>query len=151
MTSVDMGRLEIELARYEHLLDSLTGLPKWALLIDRTAVSVARARRTGAQVAIFVLDDPRFTDGPRDVIRVVGVLQARIRPDDTLARIGDHRFAVVCNDISQDEDAALVARRLIYDAGIICGLGIALSNDDELSPSLIARALLEAVRTAPAF
>src|SRR5947207_10956132 len=97
MTSVDLGWLEIERARYELLLDSLTGLPRWALLIDRTAVSLARARRTGNQIAVFVLDDPRYSAGPPDIVRIAKVLESRVRPDDTLARIGDRRFAVVCN------------------------------------------------------
>lgn len=149
MTSVDLGWLEIERARYDILLDSLTGLPRWALLIDRTAVALARARRTGRQVAVFVLEDPHFVGAPRDILRVVEILQSLIRPDDALARIGDHRFAVVCNDIRQDEDAALVARRLIYDAGFVCGLGVALGCDDDPPELVIARALLEAVRTTP--
>jgi GGDEF domain-containing protein len=58
MTSVDMGWLEIERARYEMLLDPLTGLPRWGLLLDRTAVALARARRSGTTVAIFVIEDP---------------------------------------------------------------------------------------------
>jgi len=104
MTSVDLGWLEIERARYETLLDSLTGLPRWGLLIDRTAVALGRAARAGTEVAVFVLDDPHFADRPHDVLAVARTLQDRIRPDDTLARIGDRRFAVVCNDIRADED-----------------------------------------------
>ncbi len=149
MTSVDLGWLEIECARYELLLDSLTGLPRWALLIDRTAVAIARARRTGKQVAVLVLDNPTFAVGPPDVLRVVSVLQGCIRPDDTLARIGDRRFAVVCNDINQDVDAALIARRLISGTGIHCGLGVALGGDEDPPELVIARALREAVRTTP--
>jgi GGDEF domain-containing protein len=149
MTAVDLGWLEIERARYDMLLDSLTGLPRWALLIDRTAVALARARRAGRQIAIFVLDEPRSIDGLPDIVRVARSLQTRLRPDDTLARIGDRRLAVLCNDIQLDEDAALVARRLVYDAGIECGLGVALGGDDELPDLVIARALLAAVRTTP--
>ena len=149
MTSVDLGWLEIERARYETLLDSLTGLPRWALLIDRTAVALARARRTERQVAVLVLDDPHFRDGPRDILQVVAAIQSRIRPDDTLARIGDRRFAVVCNDISQDEDAALVARRLIFNAGLLCGLGVALGTDEAPPELVIARALLAALPRSP--
>jgi GGDEF domain-containing protein len=147
MTSVDLGWLAIERARHEMLLDKLTGLPRWALLIDRTGVALARARRTGNQVAVFVLDDPRFDAGPPDILHVAEVLKSRVRPDDTLARIGDRRFAVLCNEIRQDEDAALVARRLISGTGIRCSLGVALGDDEEPPDVVIARALLEAVRT----
>jgi len=145
VTSVDLSWLEIERARYENLRDSLTGLPRWGLLIDRTAVALARARRHDQQVAVFVLDEPHFATGTYDVMRVVATLQERLRPDDTLARIGDRRFAVVCNDIRHDEDAALVARRLIVDTGLRCGLGVALGGDDEPPDHVIARALLASV------
>lgn len=149
MTSVDLGWLEIERARYETLLDSLTGLPRWGLLIDRTAVALARARRAGTTVAVFVIDEPHFPDQPYDVLAVTKALRDRLRPDDTLARIGDRRFAVVCNDIGEDQDAALVAGRLIWGIGIVCGLGIALGNDDDPPELVIARALLAALPREP--
>jgi GGDEF domain-containing protein len=149
MTSIELGRLEMERARYEHLLDDLTGLPKWALLIDRTAVALARAQRTGNQVAVFVIDDPHFAHGPRTVKTVVATLQERIRPDDTLARLDDRRFAVMCNEMPADQDAALVARRLVYSTGIVCGLGVALSDADDNPEQLIGRALVEAARVDP--
>jgi GGDEF domain-containing protein len=150
MTSVDLGWLEIERTRYETLLDSLTGLPRWGLLIDRTAVAIARAQRAGNTVAVFVLDDPHFPDRPYDILSVVQALKQRIRPDDTLARIGDRRFAVVCNDIQADEDAALVARRLVYASGLVSGLGVALGNDHDPPELVIARALLAAIGRGPA-
>jgi GGDEF domain-containing protein len=150
MTSVDLGWLEIERARYETLLDSLTGLPRWGLLIDRTAVAIARAQRAETTVAVFVLDDPHFPDRPYDIKAVVKVLQSRLRPDDTLARIGDRRFAVVCNEMHADEDAALVARRLVYASGLVSGLGVALGNDHDPPELVIARALVAALPKPPA-
>jgi GGDEF domain-containing protein len=149
MTSVDLGWLEIERARYELLLDPLTALPRWTLLIDRVSVALARSRRIEKQVAVFAIDDPHIQGAPRDIKRVAAMLKARIRPDDTLARIGDRRFAVVCNDIGADEDAAHVARRLIYDSGVICGLGVALGDANDTPELLIGRALLEMIRTSP--
>jgi GGDEF domain-containing protein len=149
MTSVDLGWLEIERARYETLLDSLTGLPRWGLLIDRTGVALARARRAGTTVAVFVIDEPHFPGQPFDVVAVSKTLLERIRPDDTLARIGDRRFAVVCNDIRADEDAAHVAGRLVWGTGLVCGLGVALGNDHDPPELVIARALLAAVGRDP--
>jgi GGDEF domain-containing protein len=149
MTSVDLGWLEIERARYETLLDSLTGLPRWGLLIDRLGVALARAQRAGTTVAVFVLDEPHFPDRPYDVLAVTRAMQERLRPDDTLARIGDRRFAVVCNDIRADEDAALVARRLVYSTGLVCRLGVALGNDHDPPELVIARALLASLPRDP--
>lgn len=149
MTSVDLGWLEIERARYEHLLDSLTGLPRWGLLIDRTGVAMGRAERAGTTVAVFVIDEPHFPGRPFDVVAVAKILRTRLRPDDTLARLGDRRFAVMCNDIRADEDAAQVARRLVYGTGLVCGLGIALATAHEPPEHVIARALLAAVAPDP--
>ena len=147
--SADMGWLAKERTRYEKLLDSVTGLPGWSLLIDRTEVALARARRNGRDVAVFVLEYPHFSTGPYDARRVAEVLQSRVRPDDTLARIGPRRFAVVCNDIGQDEDAATVAHRLVYGSGLECGLGVALSGDLDPPELVIGRALAAALQGAP--
>jgi GGDEF domain-containing protein len=148
-TSVDLGWLELERARYEHLLDDVTRLPKWALLIDRLTIAIARTKRTGNQVALLVIDDPHIGHSTRDLPAVVSTLRERIRADDTLARIGMRRFAVVCNEIRANEDAARVARRLIYDSGLVCRLGVALGGIHESPESLIGRALAEAGRTTP--
>jgi GGDEF domain-containing protein len=152
MTSVDFARLAIELRRYQHLVDEETGLPRWGLLIDRTAVALARARRSrDAQVAFFVLDDPTVPpDHDVELAEIAKRVLAHVRPDDTVARIGYRCLAVVCNDIRLDEDAAHVARRLFFDAGIYCTLGASLSQPHDTAESLIARALEEAARTSPA-
>jgi GGDEF domain-containing protein len=149
MTSVDLASLEIERARYEMLFDPVTGLPRWGLFFDRTAVALARARRSDRSVAVFVLEDPRLLGGPHDIRRVVELLQNQLRPDDSLARLGPSRFGVVCNDLSSDEDAALVARRLVYSSGIVCGLGVALGGELEAPEVVIARAMRAALREEP--
>jgi GGDEF domain-containing protein len=146
---VDRAWIARERGRYEQLLDSATGLPRWSLLIDRTDVALARARRNGRDVAVFVLEHPHFRSDPYDPQRIVEVLQSRVRPDDTLARIGLRRFAVVCNDIGKDEDAASVAHRLVYGSGLQCGLGIALSEGDDAPEDVIGRAIAAAVQSEP--
>jgi GGDEF domain-containing protein len=149
MTSaVEFGGLDVERARYEELMDELTGLPMWTLLLDRTTVALARARRAGNEIAVFVLEDPRMGRRARDLVGVAEILGAKLRPDDTLARIGERRLAVVLNDIRVDSDAAAVARRLIYTAGIVCGLGVALGGIDDTPELVISRAMREALRTA---
>jgi GGDEF domain-containing protein len=147
--AIDEAVIADERGRYDKLLDSLTGLPRWTLLIDRTAVAMARARRNGRDVAVFVLEYPHFPAVLYDARRVADVLQSRLRPDDTLARIGPRRFAVVCNDIGHDEDAALVAHRLVYGSGLVSGLGVALGTDDEPPELVIGRALVAAIGHGP--
>ena len=146
---VDQAWLAPERAHYERLLDSSTGLPRWSLLIDRISVALARGRRNGRDVGVFVLEHPHFRTGAYDLQRVVKLLQSRLRPDDTLARIGLRRFAVVCNDIGEDEDAASVAHRLVYGSGLECGLGIALSEGADTAEAIIGRAIVAAMQNTP--
>jgi GGDEF domain-containing protein len=148
MTAVDLGQLEIERARYESLLDPTTGLPRWGLLLDRTAVALAHARRTGEQIAVLLLDDPHHPGVAYDAARVAAELQAHLRPDDTLARIGEQRFVVLCPDVRDDAAAAFVAHDLVCGTGLTCRLGVALSRGDDDEPEIvIARALIDAART----
>jgi GGDEF domain-containing protein len=144
MTSIDFAQLGIERAHYDSMFDAVNGLPHgWALLLDRLEVALARCRRTGSLVAVFVLDEPRlFTEVQFD--RVVASLRAQLRADDTLARIGDHRLVIVCTDVADDAEAARLARHLIHDAGVICSLGVALGNADDSSDQLLARGIVAA-------
>jgi GGDEF domain-containing protein len=141
-TSVDLTWLAMERVRYESLFDSDTELPRWGLFLDRTAVALERAESGRSGVAVFILDEPHLPgDEHGDVRRVVERLRSRLRPGDTLARLGDERFAVMC-DVFSDTDAAMVARHLIYDSGLVCGLGIALSERGDVAETLIGRALV---------
>jgi GGDEF domain-containing protein len=149
MSSIDFAQIGIERARYDSLFDAVTGLPNgWALLIDRLEVALARCRRTGSLVAVFVLDEPRlFCEGRFD--GVVASLRAQLRIDDTLARIGDHRLVIVCTDIADDAEAARLARHMIHDAGVICSLGVALGGADDSSDELLARGIVAATQEIP--
>ena len=137
--------------QYEALFDPLTGLPRWALLIDRTDVALARARRVNRKVAVFVLDDVKTSSGAApDIERFVTKLRGNVRSDDTIARVADHTFVVVCNNIGRDKDAALVAQRLVQNTEVVCRLGISLSGDDEDASALLTSAVKQAMRTTPA-
>jgi GGDEF domain-containing protein len=141
-TSVDLTWLSIERARYETLFDSLTELPRWGLFLDRTAVALERAEASGTGIAVFILDDPHLPNAQPDLRRVAAMLRSRLRPGDTLARLGDERFAAMCCDVTTDADAAMMARHLIYDSGLVCGLGIALSKPGDVVDTIVGRALI---------
>jgi GGDEF domain-containing protein len=141
-TSVDLTWLAMERVRYDTLFDSDTELPRWGLFIDRTAVALERAESGRSGVAVFILDEPHLPGDERaDIRRIAKLLRSRLRPGDTLARLGDERFAVMC-DVFSDADAALIARHLIYDSGLVCGLGIALSEPGDEPETIIGRALM---------
>jgi GGDEF domain-containing protein len=142
-TSVDLTWLAMERVRYESLFDSDTELPRWGLFLDRTAVALERVEASGSGIAVFILDEPHLPgDEHHNVRRVVDQLRSRLRAGDTLARLGDDRFAAMCCDVTSDVDAAMLARHLIYDSGLVCGLGIALSRPGDVPDTLIGRALV---------
>lgn len=146
---MDMGRLARRLgvdtrrerSHYEQLFDPATGLPTWALLIDRIDMALARAQRTNRQLAVFVIDTPRPLDGSlHDVVTFARGLRSKLRPDDTVARTGSETFIVICNEIERGEDVVGIARRLVGELGVSCGLGAALSDMGESADQLMLRA-----------
>ena len=150
----DLAQLELQRRAYDHLIDRMTGLPKWGLLIDRTQMALARAARTEMHVAVFVLDQPRLGDrrhlADPGLVPVVQSLRTRLRPDDTIARIGDLRLAVLCNDVRADADAANIMRRMLVDVGVSCRMGVALGSAGETAEQLLGAALLSATERVEA-
>jgi GGDEF domain-containing protein len=138
-------RVEADPVLYDRMFDRETGLPRWPLLLDRASIALARAHRVNRVVAAFVLDDPRAFDGDLpDFREVARRLVARVRPDDTVARVARRTFVVVCNDIRRDQDAAAVAQRLLHNSGVVARLGVALGVPGDTSETLLERALDQA-------
>src|SRR5207342_1585876 len=109
----DKKRAEQEL-RYLANFDTLTGLPNRALLSERLARAIVRARRHDTMVAVLFLDLDRFkeindslghTAGDRILKSVAARLQATTNPTDTVSRLGGDEFTVVVEDIASDEAA----------------------------------------------
>jgi len=124
------------------MYDRETGLPRWPLLLDRTEIALARARRAHRAVAVIVLDDPRtFSGAVPDLAKIGEKLVSRVRPDDTVARAAPRTFVVVCSDIPEDGDAAAVTQRLLRSIDVVCSLGITLSQADDTPDTLLTRAL----------
>lgn len=140
-----------ERVQYEGLFDPLTGLPRWALLLDRTEVALARAQRVNRKVAVYVLADVQTYSGSTpNVERFVATMRSNLRSDDTIARVADQTFVAICNNIGRDKDAALVAQRLVQNTDVVCRLGIALSSGSDDAATLLSAAIKQAMRTSPA-
>ena len=108
---------DLEARQYEALRDPPTRLPLSALLIDRVAVAIARAQRANRCVAVLVLSNIRSCT-PSITVDLRGLaqtLQHRLRPDDTVARVGDSALVVVCDAIGTDEEARRIARRVMEE------------------------------------
>lgn len=130
-----------ERAQHEALFDEETGLPGGALLLDRVRAAVTRAQRDGTHVAVFYLDNLRRIDGGTPDMRSLGKrLQSKLRPMDTVARLGRRALVIVCGDLRRDEDAALVAQRLVHHSGAVCSLGIAFNNAPKDAEAMIVEA-----------
>ncbi len=115
------------LAHYDYLTD----LPNRALFLDNLEHSVSLAKRNKFKVAVLFLDLDGFKKINDTLGHAAGDLLLRevslrlketIRNSDTVARVGGDEFIFVLNEIGADENAALMAKKII----------IALSESFEL-------------------
>ncbi len=102
------------------LQDPLTGLPGIVLFMDRLSVALAGSARKPSRVAVLLIDIDRFrlvndsygTEiGDRLLVGMSERLFGVLRPGDSLARVGEDEFAMLCDDIAKPEGAATIAER----------------------------------------
>lgn len=111
------------------LHDPVTGLPERALLLDRIALALARARRADGEVAVLLLAlDPGSTDR---VLRDFAerVLRA-VRDTDTVARFGPDDFAVLCDGVDDRERLGIVAARIAEGLTLDVGMEMVLVDGE---------------------
>lgn len=102
--------------------DHLTGLPNRALFLDQLERAILLAKRKHYKIGVLFLD----LDGFKRVNDTLGHdagdlllkevsrrLKGILRSSDTVARMGGDEFTFVLNDIGADENAALVAQKII--------------------------------------
>ena len=121
--STGLQRMESE-SRLAFLaqFDSLTGLPNRALLADRFSQMIMQAKRRASPLGVlFVdLDDFKLVNdtlghaaGDELLKDTAARLQATVRAGDTVARISGDEFAILLADLTQPEDAGMVAQKVI--------------------------------------
>jgi diguanylate cyclase (GGDEF)-like protein len=95
--------------------DALTSLPNRALFINLLAKSIDFSQRDGAMCAVALLDLDHFKFvndsighemGDKVIAEVAQRLQAKLRPGDTLSRLGGDEFGIVFADAPNLETIA---------------------------------------------
>jgi diguanylate cyclase (GGDEF)-like protein len=116
--------LEDQISHSKHLAlhDALTGLPNRRLFHDRLTRAVERARRSGEQVALLMVDLDRFKQvndtlghhvGDLLLQEVARLFSGRVRRSDTVARTGGDEFAIILECPTTRSEAKLVSRSLL--------------------------------------
>jgi diguanylate cyclase (GGDEF)-like protein/PAS domain S-box-containing protein len=139
--------------------DPLSGLPNRLLLLDRLGQAIKRLARRPATVGVLHLDVDRFklindslghAAGDQLLLVLAARLATLIRPGDTLARLGGDEFVVLCDGLSGETEASLVAERicaamtepLTWDGGqvvVSLSAGIALATVASVDPDALMR------------
>jgi diguanylate cyclase (GGDEF)-like protein len=130
--NLDNARLHEEISA-QAFRDSLTGLANRARLQERLEHGLARLRgRSPDHVGLLFIDldhfkliNDRFGHAKGDrVLQVVAErIRACIRPGDTAARMGGDEFAIVLEDLSTQDEAMVVAERVLEALGRPIDLG----------------------------
>lgn len=162
------GRI-MHLANY----DQLTGLPNRRLFHDQLTVITRRAKSRGTKVAVIFADLTNFnrindtlghSAGDKLLKVIAERLSKMVSSKDFVARIGGDEFAIISEDLTNMESAAMLARGMIEtilspvmlennEINVGACVGISIFPDDDEDPDKLVNfadmALHTAVRSAP--
>lgn len=107
-------------ARLSHdaLHDTLTGLPNRRALAGALAALPAAPGRGGALLMIDLddfkaVDDRRGHDAGDELLQVAHRLRSCLRPGDVAGRLGGDELLVIARDVTDDDAAEAVSRRVL--------------------------------------
>ena len=145
---------------YQALHDPLTNLHNRLRFMDRLQHALARSERKRTPVAVLFVDLDHFKGvndryghraGDELLIAMARTLERGVRPMDTVARLGGDEFAVLCEELTNERDAVLIADRLCgaiqqpveIDGTLIsitASIGIAFAQEGDDSHTLLKHA-----------
>jgi diguanylate cyclase (GGDEF)-like protein/PAS domain S-box-containing protein len=149
---------EEELNRIAHY-DTLTGVPNRQLLNDRLDRAIVHTRSDGHQLAVCYLDLDGFKPvndryghetGDLLLIEITRRLQAAIRPNDTIARMGGDEFVLLLLELPSLEEGRIVLNRLLETVSepvvinrervaVSASIGLTLSPQDGTDAEVLLR------------
>jgi diguanylate cyclase (GGDEF)-like protein len=156
--AIERRRSEAE-TRHQALHDPLTGLPNRTLFKDRLQHALARNRRSGGTLAVLFLDIDNFKvvndslgheAGDGLLCALAPRLAECVRSGDTVARFGGDEFVLLCEDISDEQEALEIAERVkqcfarpVPIAGgehfVTASIGVAMPTAGHDSPDSLLR------------
>jgi diguanylate cyclase (GGDEF)-like protein len=154
---VETLKLKAEENQYQATHDALTRLPNRTLFHDRLQQAILNVGRTGAAVAVMLMDLDRFKEindalGHQTGDLVLQEMSRRlihvVREGDTIARLGGDEFALVVNSLDDVGAVQIVANRIIraFDEPFMINgmalhigtsLGIAIHPEQGHSPDVL--------------
>jgi diguanylate cyclase (GGDEF)-like protein/PAS domain S-box-containing protein len=158
----DIGdRKQVE-AKLEHdaLFDVLTGLANRSLFIDRLTLALKRrTRRRDQNCGVLVLDLDRFKEinealghatGDALLLAAAERLRTSLRPEDSASRLDDDEFAVLVENILDQDDLQTVAGRLLQQMEkpfevfgsfirVSVSMGVAMAGPEHTNALLLVR------------
>jgi len=145
------GRKKLEeTIRRQAFYDTLTELPNRRLFTEHLTLEMAEAKRNSRKLAVMFLDLDRFktindtlghAEGDKLLKNVAHRLKSCIRASDRAARIGGDEFNIFVSDITDSEEAAITARKILaavnkpyvisgHELNITTSIGISIYPDD---------------------
>ena len=143
--------------QYQATHDALTTLPNRVLIQDRLQQAIFGSNRSGASVAVILMDLDHFKEindalghqtGDKLLVEIATRLRDVLRDADTVGRLGGDEFAVVIPDIEEPHQAVTVAERVLsvfqkpfvldgMKLHVAASLGIAMHPEQGHTPEVL--------------
>ena len=131
------------------LHDALTGLPNRVLFNDRLEHGIEQAKRHGWTLAVMFLDLDKFKTindsyghaaGDAVLLTIAKRLSETTRNDYTICRHGGDEFLYLLMEINEDQDAAIIAKKIIKAVQMPCDVSVGeLKVDTSIGISIYPR------------
>lgn len=154
-------KISEQVLKYLATHDPLTGLPNRTLFSDRLHHALSLAGRSNTKIAVMFIDLDGFKSvndafghemGDQVLKRIAKRLNACVRKSDTLARFSGDEFTLIVENITNPDDAAVIAKKILKKLSIplmeqgqqitiTASIGISIyPNDGEDEKNLLKRA-----------